>query len=87
MEFVQYVMGYLCDPEEDVRVVASSIASRLEPRFMLSNFKENMSVVADAILYNYGDTDVMAEGRCFFSMLIDDQHCKENARNALPNKQ
>lgn len=33
-----------------------------------------MTVVADSIFQNYGEVEVAAEGRCFFSSLIVDQH-------------
>lgn len=87
MEFVRYVMAYLCDPEVEVRQVACAIASRLEPRFMLSNFKESMAFVAEAIQQYYGEIEVATEGRCFFAVLIEDSNHKSSSRKTLPGKQ
>ena len=42
-------------------------------------------MVAETILENYGEIDVMADDRCFFSVLIEDQ--RETNKRALPAKQ
>lgn len=71
MEFVKYILAYMCDSEQEVRAVAVNIAGRLAPRFLLNNFKESMSMVAEVVLQNYGEIDVSVEDRCFFSQLIE----------------
>jgi hypothetical protein len=46
IEFVRYVLCYMCDPEPEIRQLAISVVVRMECRFLLHNFKENMGIVA-----------------------------------------
>ena len=59
------VLCYLCDPNEQVRGIATKVISSVNTRFVFSNFREVLVEVVKYIEGKYGELTVVGEGSEF----------------------